>query len=195
MHPFPGCHKPARESRLLKLAHHCQCVFRRRRRKRPTRNTVMVEIWVGGKIGGKSHQNWLVKWLTAPVYMVNLDGGKWGKIPSKMVDDLFPYHCLQKKPRFAQGLKVFRFPTKCFNKSSTRKCLILWKISKKWRISNRCFLGMCLSSKIQAFQTKIKLKFKLLLGFFELEKLEKLEFRAWTHPPLVCTLFTAAIFF
>ena len=34
IHPFPRCHKPARESRLSKLAYYCQCVVRRRRRKR-----------------------------------------------------------------------------------------------------------------------------------------------------------------
>ena len=33
IHPFPGCPKPVRESRLSKLAY-CQCVFRRRRRTR-----------------------------------------------------------------------------------------------------------------------------------------------------------------
>ncbi len=36
IHPFPRCPKPARESRLSKLAFYCQCVFRRRRRTRPT---------------------------------------------------------------------------------------------------------------------------------------------------------------
>ena len=34
MHPFPRCPKPARESRLSKLAYYCQCVFRHRRRTR-----------------------------------------------------------------------------------------------------------------------------------------------------------------
>ena len=34
IHPFPRCHRPARESRLSKLAFLCHCVFRRRRRTR-----------------------------------------------------------------------------------------------------------------------------------------------------------------
>ncbi len=38
IHPFPGCPKPARESRLSKLVVNYQCVFRRRRRTRPTKN-------------------------------------------------------------------------------------------------------------------------------------------------------------
>ena len=36
IHPFPRRPKPARESRLSKLAFSCQCVFRHRRRTRPT---------------------------------------------------------------------------------------------------------------------------------------------------------------
>ena len=39
IHPFPRCLKPARESRLSKLAYCCQCVFRRRRRTRTTKKT------------------------------------------------------------------------------------------------------------------------------------------------------------
>ncbi len=55
IHPFPRCPKPARESRLLKLAYHCQYIFRRRRRTRnnnlddscqSSRNTCFVSLFL-----------------------------------------------------------------------------------------------------------------------------------------------------
>ncbi len=46
IHPFPRCLKPARESRLVKLAYCCQCVFRRRLRTRTTTTASLGDFYV-----------------------------------------------------------------------------------------------------------------------------------------------------